>query len=63
MRFIEHKHKLMEIKAAMKLCQNVDPFIWAVQQFKENTGQTSLMKEAHKYAEKLKTSLSLEYPE
>lgn len=61
--FVEHKYKLMEIKAAMKLCQNMDPFIWGVQQFEERTELTSLMKEAHKFAEKLKTSLSLEYPE
>ncbi|KAK2556996.1 hypothetical protein P5673_020842 [Acropora cervicornis] len=58
-----HKYKLMEIKAAMKILQNMEPFIWGVQQFEERTGLTSLMKEAHNFAEKLKTSLSLEYPE
>ena len=50
----------------MKLCQNTNPSIGAVQQFEERAvekGQTSLMKEAHKFAEELFTSLSLEYPE
>lgn len=63
MHFVEHKYKLMEIKATMKIRQNMDPFIWGVLKFEERTGLTSLMKEAHKFAEKLKTSLSLEYPE
>ena len=50
----------------MKLYQNMDPFMRAVRQFEERViekGHTSLMKEAHKFAEKLCTSLSLEYPQ
>lgn len=54
MHFVEHKYKLTEIKAAMKLCQNMDPFIWGEQQFEERTGLTSLLKEAHNFAEKLR---------
>ena len=49
----------------MKLCQNTDLSIRAVQQLEERAEekeQTSLIKEAHKFAEELDTSLSLEYP-
>ena len=66
LRSVEREYKLTKIKAAMKLCQNTDPSIRAVQQLKERVvekGQTSLMKEAHKFAEEQDTSLSLEYPE
>lgn len=62
MHFVKHKYKLMVIKAAMKIPQNMDPFIWGVEQFEERTGLTSLMKQAHNFAEKMKTTLSLEYP-
>ena len=53
-----------KIKVAMKLYQNMDPSMRAGQQFKESViekGQASLMKEAHKFAKELGTSLSLEY--
>lgn len=46
--------------------RNTDPFIRAVQQFEERAvekGQTSLMKEAHKFADELNTRLSMEHPE
>ena len=65
LRSVEREYKLTKIKAAMKLCQNMDPSMRAVQQFEEREvekGHTSLMKEAHKFAEELGTSLSLEYP-
>ena len=65
MRSVEREYKLTKIKAAMKLCQNMDPSMRAVQQFEERAvekGHTSLMKEAHKFAEELGVSLSLEYP-
>ena len=66
LRSVERKDKLTRIKAALKLCQNTEPSIRAVQRLEERAvekGQTSLMKEAHKLAEELHTSLSLEYPE
>ena len=64
LRLVKHEYKLTKIKAAMKLCQNMDPSVRAVQQSKERAeekGHTSLMKKAHKFAEELGMSLSLEY--
>ena len=61
---VEREYKLTKIKAAMKLCQNMDPSMRTVQQFEKRVvekGHTSLMKEAHKFAEELGTSLPLEY--
>ena len=66
LRSVEREYKLTKIKAAIKLCQNMDPSMRAVQQFEEmavEKGHTSLMKEVHKFAEELGTSLSLEYPQ
>ena len=66
LRSVEREYKLTKIKAAMKLCQNMDPSMRVVQQFKERAvekGHTSLMKEAHKLAEELGMSMSLEYPQ
>ena len=63
---VECEYKLTKIKAAMNLCQNMDPSLRTVQQFHERAvekGHTSLMKEAHKFAEELGMSLSLEYPQ
>ena len=53
LRLAECEYKLTKIKAAMKLCQNMDPSMRAVQQFEEREvekGHTSLMKEMHKFA-------------
>ena len=61
LRSVERKYKLTKIKAAIKLCQIMDPSMRAVQQFEERAvekGHTSLMKEAHKFAEELGMSLS-----
>ena len=66
LRSVEREYKLTKIKAAMKLCQDMDPSMRTVQQFEERAvekGHTSLMKEAHKFAEELGMSLSLEYPQ
>ena len=66
LRSVEREYKLTKIKAAIKLCQNMDPSMRAVQQVEERAvekGHTSLMKEAHKFAEELGISLSLEYPQ
>ena len=66
LRSVEREYKLAKIKAAMKLCQNTDLSMRTVQQFDERAlekGHTSLMKEAHKFAEDLGMSLSLEYPQ
>ena len=62
---VEREYKLTKIKAVMKLCQNLDPTMRAVQQLEERAvekGHTSLMKEKHTFAEELGMSLSLEYP-
>ena len=64
MRSVEREYKLTKSKEAMKLCLNMDPCVRAVQQFEERAvekGHTSLMKEAHKFAEQLGMSMSLEY--
>ena len=66
LRSVERKNKLTKIKAAMKVCQNTDPSIKAVQKFEERVVEkvkTQLMREAHKFAEKLDTIHPLEYPE
>ena len=66
LRSVEREYKLTKIKAAIKLCQNTDPSRRAVQQFEERVvekGHTSLIKEAHKFAEELGMILSLEYPQ
>ena len=49
MRSVECEYKLTKIKEAMKLCLEMDPCMWAVEQFEERAvekGHTSLMKEA-----------------
>ncbi|XP_068704887.1 uncharacterized protein [Montipora foliosa] len=61
---VEQEYKLTKIKAAVKLYQNADPTIRTVQMFEERaveTGHSSLLTEAHKYAEELEISLSLRY--
>ena len=61
LRSVEREYKLTKIKAEMKLCQNMDPSMRTVQQFEERAvekGLTSLMKEAHKFAEQLGMSWS-----
>ena len=66
LRSVEREYKLTKIKAAIRLCHNMDPSMGAVQQFEERAvekGHSSLMKEAHKFAEELGMSLSLEYPQ
>ena len=66
LRLVERKYKLTKIKAAIKLCQNMDPSMRAVQQFEKRAvekGHTLLMKEAHKFAEELGMTLSLEDPQ
>ena len=65
LRSVEQEYKLTKIKAAVKLYQNADPTISTVQMFEERAvekGHSSLLTEAHKYAEELEISLSLRYP-
>ncbi|XP_068737747.1 uncharacterized protein [Montipora capricornis] len=65
LRSVEREYKLTKIKAAVKLYQNSDPTIRTVQMFEERAvekGHSSLLTEAHKYAEELEISLSLRYP-
>ena len=65
LRSVEQEYKLTKIKAAVKLHQNVDPTVRAVRMFEERaveTGHSSLLTEAHKYAEELEICLSLRYP-
>ena len=63
--FVEQEYKFTKIKAAVKLYQNVDPMMRTVRIFEERSvkkGHSSLLTEAHKYAEELEISLSLRYP-
>ena len=66
LRFVEQEYKLTKIKAAVKLYQNVDPTMRTVWMFEERAaekGHSSILTEAHKYAEELEISLSsLRYP-
>ena len=68
LRSVELKYMLTKIKAAVKLYQNMDPSVRAVQQFQQfeewavEKGHALLMKEAHKFSERLGTNLYLEYP-
>ena len=65
LRSVEQEHTLTKIKAAVKLSQNADPTMRAVRIFEERAvekGHSSLLTEAHKYAEELEISLSLRYP-
>ena len=60
LRSVEREYKLTKIKAAIKLCQNMNPSMKTVQQFEERAvekGRTSLMKEGHKFTEELGMSL------
>ena len=64
LRSLEQEYKLTKINAAVKLYQNVDPTMRAVWMFEERAvekGHSSLLTEAHKYAEELEISLSLRY--
>ena len=61
LRSVEREYKLTKIKAAMKLCQNMDPSMRVLKKFEGRAGEkghTSLMKEAHNFAKELGTSLS-----
>lgn len=65
LRSVEQEYKLTKIKAAVKLYQNVDPTMRTVRMFEERAvekGHSSLLTEAHKYAEELEISLCLRYP-
>ena len=56
---------LQNVKAVVKLYQNADPTMRNVQMFEERAveiGHSSLLTEAHKYAEELEIKLSLRYP-
>ena len=63
MKSIEHDYKVIRIKAAIKLYMNPDPMMRSVQVFEERAaerGFVSLVKDAHRYAEELGTTLTLE---
>ena len=62
LRSVEQEYKLTKIKAAVNLYQNADPTMRTVQVFEERAvekGHSSLLTEAHKYAEELEISLCL----
>ena len=62
MKSVEQEYKLSKIKAAIKI-NNLDPMMNTVRAFEEKAekkGFSSLMKDAHKFAEELGTTLTLE---
>ena len=63
MKSVEHKFKVIKIKALVKLDMNPDPMMRSVRVFEERAaerGFASLVKDAHRYAEELGTTLTLE---
>ena len=63
MKSVEQEYKLSKIKAAIKINNNLDPMMNTVRAFEEKAekkGFSSLMKDAHKFAEELGTTLTLE---
>ena len=63
MKSVEQEYKLSKIKAAIKLYNNLDPMMSTVRAFEEKAGKkgfSSLVKDAHKFAEELGTTLTLE---
>ena len=63
MKSVEQEYKIIKIKAAIKLCMNPDPMMRTVRAFEEKAaerGFASLVKDAHRYAEELGTTLTLE---
>ena len=66
MKSVEQEYKLSKIKAAIKLNNNLDPMMNTVRAFEEKAekkGFSSLVKDAHKFAEELGTTLTLEHAE
>ena len=62
MKSVEQEYKLSKIKAAIKLYNNLDPMMSTVREFEEKAekkGFSSLVKDAHKFAEELGTTLTL----
>ena len=62
MKSVEHEYKVIKIKAAIKLYMNPDPMMRSVRVFEERaaeSGFASLVKDAHRYAEELGTTLIL----
>ena len=63
MKSVEHKFKVIKIKAVVKLDMNPDPMMRSVRVFEERAaerGFASLVKYAHRYVEELGTTLTLE---
>ena len=66
MKSVEQEYKLSKIKSAIKLNNNLDPMMNTVRAFEEKAekkGFFSLEKDAHKFAEELGTTLTLEHAE
>ena len=63
---IEEEYKVAKIKAAVKLYRNSDPAMAEACEFEERAeklGNSSLVKEAARYAEKMGLQSQLEYPD
>ena len=63
MKSVEHEYKVIKIKAGIKLYMNPEPMMRSVRVFEERAaerGFDSLVKDAHRYAEELGTTLTLE---
>ena len=65
-RSVEHKDKVIKIKAAIRLYRNPDPMMRSARVFEERAAEkelASLVKDAHRSAEELVTTLTLESAE
>ena len=64
---IEQENKLIKIEAVIKLYENPNPMMRSVQMFEERAcgekGFSLLVKDAHKFGEKLGTTLNLATPD
>ena len=63
---VESEYKLIKIKAAVKLCANIDPKLKLVGEFEERVvekGRRSMLKDASGFARELGIELELEHPE
>ena len=64
---IEQENKLIKIEAVIKLYENPNPMMRSVRMFEERAcgekGFSLLVKDAHKFGEKLGTTLNLATPD
>ena len=67
LKFVEQENKLIKFEAVIKLYENPNPTMRSVRMFEERAcgekGFSLLVKDAHKFGEKLGTTLNLATPD